>query len=505
MSNFVELRRRMTMRRWIAPLIQGIFWIAVPFWTITALADGLAHSLFQQPRLLSGGDDLGLLALSLGFASFSLTRRKAIALLVLSASLAIDMVPWAFAILMVVALLYARYHQRHPSGPLTTLGRVVPWHVPIQLDLSDRYMHLHVIGPTGSGKSSSILMPLIEQDLRAKRAITLIEPKGDLSYTAYQAALRHHATVIYFDPHRADCAHYNPLSGPADVAAEGLSWALNQITEAGHPFYAVTSRVLLMYSVMAVKETLGEQADLTHVLDFLRMEAFREDILRQSHDLRVLAYFREQLKQIGARTAQEQRQGLLNRLELLLVNPDIRRVLTGSGHFNWDTVLRDEISVICPLSLARLGESAKVIGTLLWHGLAMATYRRLKAGTVPPYFLYLDEFHQYVTPDLSDYLALARGYSVGLVLAHQDMGQLSPPLQEALLANARQRMVLGGIHAHDAAIFSQLAAPYPLPPTLRYLPRGRAYAQLTKHGRLTRPLLLQLPHIPLSEEVLPHE
>ncbi len=487
------------MRRWVRPILRVTFWMAVPLWTAIAVADTILHTAFRQPRFLSLVDALTLEMLA-GAAWFANRGRAAgVLFIALTLALTMDLWPWAAAIALPVAALYL-VPGRFFLGDSVKLGLHGWWRTPVLLKAPDRFMHTHILGPTGSGKSSSILMPLIAQDLRAGRGITLIEPKGDLSYTAYQTALASGATVIYFDPHRTDCPHYNPLAGPADVAAEGISWALNQITEAGHPFYAVTSRVLLMYSVMAVKDALQGQADLSHVLDFLRTESFRDDVLSKTDDRRVLAYFREQMKQISARTAQEQRQGLLNRLELLLVNPDIRRVLSGSGHFTWDEVLREDISVICPLSLARLGESAKVVGTLLWHGLAMATYRRLKAVQAHPYFLYLDEFHQYVTPDFGDYLSLARGYSVGLVLAHQDLGQLSGALQEAILANARQRVILGGIHADDEAVFGRIAAPYLLPPDLRYLPRGRAYAQLTTNGRLRRPLPVRLSHIALHEE-----
>lgn len=484
------------------PLLSVLYWIAVPFWILVQLLDIILSHFWFYRSFVTLPDAAFITALSAMVLLLAFSRRKLLALVLLIALFILGQIPSFIIVLALFTALLIRpiRWKIHPGRHAITLGRRPYSHLPAQIRSTDRFMHMHILGPTGSGKSSSILMPLIRQDLEAKRGITLIEPKGDLSYTAYQTALSCHATLIYFDPHREDCAHYNPLDGPADVAAEGLSWALNQITESGHPFYAVTSRVLLMYSVMAVKEALGNEADLRHVLDFLRVESFREDILGNTQDVRVLAYFREQMKQIGARTAQEQRQGLLNRLELLLVNPDVRRVLSGPGDFDWDSVLREDITVICPLSLARLGESAKVLGTLLWHGLAMATYRRLKSETVHPYFLYLDEFHQYVTPDLGDYLALARGYSVGMVLAHQDLGQLTGALKEALIANARQRVIFGGIHADDEAVFARLTQPHNLPRDLRYLPRGKAYVQLTQNGRLQPPKLLNLSHIPLHEE-----
>ncbi len=492
------------MRFRLKPILALLYWTTAIFWSLVGVLDIVFTHILSYPPFITWVDGGFIVIFSGILVGLTYSRRKFILFLTLAGLMILDRVPDSVILLAIVIGFMIR-SVKHPviwrPKSSVVLGRRPFFHWPIRIHSDDRFMHMHILGPTGSGKSSSILMPLIRQDLEAGRGITLIEPKGDLSYTAYQTALDCHATLIYFDPHRPDCAHYNPLNGPADVAAEGLSWALNQITEAGHPFYAVTSRVLLMYSVMAVKESLGDEADLRHVLDFLRSESFREDTLGRTEDLRVLSYFHEQMKQIGARTAQEQRQGLLNRLELLLVNPDVRRVLSGPGDFSWDTVLHENISVICPLSLARLGESAKVLGTLLWHGLAMATYRRLKRESVSPYFLYLDEFHQYVTPDLGDYLALARGYSVGMVLAHQDLGQLSLPLKEALLANARQRVIFGGIHADDEAVFARLAQPYALPRDLRYLPRGQVYVQLTQKGRLKPPRALQLSHIPLHEEI----
>ncbi len=410
-------------------------------------------------------------SLGLGAASLVLTYRHPLALAMACGGMSI-LVLWPFL--------------RHSLPVLT-------------LPLSDRFLHTHVVGPTGSGKSSSVLMPMLAHDLSNDHGVILIEPKGDLSRAAYQQALASRRTVVFFDPDRPDCPRYNPLSGPGAVAAEGLAWALNQVSEAGHPFYAVTSRVQLIYAVLAVKDVLGADADLTSVVDFLRREGFRRDILAQLHDERALAYFRDQVGQLSARTAQEQRQGLLNRLELLLLNPSIRRAIVGPPDFDWDTVLQYGWVVIAPLSLARLGESARILGTLLWHGLAMAVYRRPLHQHTPPAFLYLDEFHQYVTPDLSDFLALARGYRTGLVLAHQDLGQLSPTLSAAILSNARQRILLGGLSAQDTEVFSRQAAPYLLPADLRTLRRGRAIVQTTRGGHLRRPTVVRLPYHSLEE------
>jgi hypothetical protein len=54
---------------------------------------------------------------------------------------------------------------------------------------------------------------------------------------------------------------------------------------------------------------------------------------------------------------------------------------------------------------------------------------------------HIDEWQDYIGAlDFGDVLAQARGLGVGFTLAHQHLGQLSPGLQSAVLANARSRI-----------------------------------------------------------------
>lgn len=387
---------------------------------------------------------------------------------------------------------WAQYRIRDPER--TVLGRQCGW--PITLTTRDRFLHLHVLGPTGSGKSSSVLMPLIRQDLMRGHGLLLLEPKGDLAHTAYRHAIDAHRNVIRFDPLLSDCPHFNPLAAEAERAAEGLAWTLNQLSEPGHPYYAVTARIQLLYAVKAVKAAVGPTADIGHLLTFLRNRSVQIAQVPKSEDDAVKSYFREQWSR--PQKSQEERQGLVNRLELLWANGTVRRVLSSPHDFSWDQVLDEGWVVLCNLSLAELGQSARALGTLIWHGLAQATYRRNPQSSHRPFFAYLDEFHQWVSDDLSDFLALARGYSLGLILAHQDMGQLSPELQEAITANARQRLIMAGSAGEDIRRFMREAAPYSLARPLRYVPQGRAMAQLTRLGRLDRPRLIRLSYYPLS-------
>jgi hypothetical protein len=384
------------------------------------------------------------------------------------------------------------------SAKTVVARRLVPPWI-ISLTTSERFLHMHVLGPTGSGKSSSVLMPLIVQDIAHHYGLIVIEPKGDLCRSAHHEAVKQGRSVIRFAPTDATCPHFNPLNGPADSAAEGLALCLDQLSQGGHPYYAVAARVQLLHAVRVVKATLGESADIGQLLAFFRDLPHQRRLVANCGDVGAQQYFQEQWSRKSS-ASREDHQGLLNRLELLWANPTVRRVLSAPADFTWDEVLRDRWIVLCPLSLADLGESARALGILIWHDLAQAAYRRDPTKAHPPFFAYLDEFYQWVSEDISDFLALARGYSLGLVLAHQDLGQLSNPLKEAVLANARQRIILPGTAAEDVSQFRHAALPYPVNLQLRYLRQGRAIVQLTQRGRLRPPQLVRLSHVTLASD-----
>ncbi|MCY0885380.1 MAG: type IV secretory system conjugative DNA transfer family protein [Firmicutes bacterium] len=480
---------------WLRPGPRRLLALALTLPPALALAaDAAGRLLGGWPPLLSvpwaGGLCLlsGILALSPPAAA---GPRRAWAGCLLSA--AADRLPLLLPAAATALALAAWRTRAGPAGGVV-LGRG-PWGRPLALADTDRLLHLHVLGPTGSGKSSAVLLPLMAQDTARGRGFALIEPKGDLAAALRSRVTRSGRTLIYFDPREPDCPRFNPLAGPAEAAGEALAWALSALTPLGHPYYETAARVELLYSVRAVKAVHGEAADLTHLQAFLRHDPTRLQVLGRVRDPAVLGYFREQLGSLGPRKAAEQRQGLLNRLGLWLADPRVAAVLSGPGDFSWDQVLAEGTVVLAPLTLAGLGPAARALAALLWQSLAAAAYRRPPGAA--PYFLYLDEFQQYVSPELGEFLALARGFGVGLVLAHQDLAQLAEPLRSSVLANARQRLALGGLAPEDIARLRALAAPFPLPDRLRYLPRGQAWASLTRGGRLRPPVPVRLRHLPL--------
>lgn len=378
---------------------------------------------------------------------------------------------------------------RRGGPPLgrTLTGRTLRW------SAGDRLLHAHVLGPTGSGKSRRVLLPWMVHDLDHGHAFTLIEPKGDLAALVRGHARRVGGRLLVFDPLDPECPHFNPLAGDAAAAGESLALALDQLDPAAHPFYRTVGRVLLVQVVRAIKADQGDRADLAAVLAALRDPRRLEEAAARLADGETAAYFRAEWGALAPARRQELMVGLVHRVRALLLHPAVARVLSPPFDFDWDEVLREGWCVLAPLNAGALGAGARALGTILWHLLVQAAYRRGPAASLV-HTVYLDEFHQYVAPDLADVLAMVRGYGLSVVLAHQDFGQLTPPLAEAVLANARTRVVLAGASAADIARLAAEAAPhrYPSP---RYLPPGWAVVTRTMRGRLDRPRVVRLPPV----------
>ena len=93
----------------------------------------------------------------------------------------------------------------------------------VNLRADDALRHLHVIGPTGVGKST-LLANLILQDIEAGRSVVVIEPKGDLVADVLdRIPAARHRDVVLLDP--ADVARpvgLNVLSAATETNVDAV-------------------------------------------------------------------------------------------------------------------------------------------------------------------------------------------------------------------------------------------------------------------------------------------
>jgi hypothetical protein len=103
-------------------------------------------------------------------------------------------------------------------------------------------------------------------------------------------------------------------------------------------------------------------------------------------------------------------------------------------------------------------ENANLLGILLINELFRAAMLRDPDQNPHPFFLYVDEFAQLITPTVANILDECRKYGLFLTLAHQHLEQLRKEdeyLFASVLTNCHNRIVFGGLSAEDAELLSR--------------------------------------------------
>ena len=379
-------------------------------------------------------------------------------------------------------------------------------HVPLRLADADRSHHLHVLGPTGVGKST-LLANLILQDIAAGHGVVVVDPKSDL-VTEVLARVPEHRVgdIIVADAAATEPAvvGFNILRSAHDEQSREL--VVDHVIHIWHElykdFWGPRSEDVLrgaLLSLINTKGANGESFTLIEAPEVLTNTPFRKFVTEQDGVPAGLdsfwAWYRgilpmERLKIIGP---------ILNKLRAATLRTPIRLMLGQSEGLDLDRVLAERRVLLVPLSAGTLGsETASLLGTVLLAGIGFAVLRRitLPASERHPVFVYLDEAQSVLKlpVDLADMLSQARGLGASFTLAHQHLGQIDDKLvKSALLGTVRSQIVFQAMR-DDAATL-----------TPSYEPRLTAddLMGLAKYEFAMRPLVEGQTLAPLTGTTLP--
>ncbi|MEC3978170.1 type IV secretory system conjugative DNA transfer family protein [Amycolatopsis sp. H20-H5] len=361
------------------------------------------------------------------------------------------LVGWPLGSPHVAGLPQGRTRQLPASASVPRVGRVIGRsnfpgsERPVAISALDSCKHVHVVGPTGTGKTT-LLANMVKQDMEQGYGVIVLESKGDLFTAALDCVPRRRIKdVIVLDVNESDFpVGFNVLtSGTSSSAVDELSALIIGIYGDHGGVYAP---MLMYYGLHALAGTPGSTfIDLPAMLTPQGPEesAWRDQVVRAVQNRDVRQFWERYL---ADKRAEQDRMAMPvhNRIWQLAVRPEIRNIIGQStSSFTFEDVLRDGKILLVNLNGVRVGEqTASLTGTLLMNALYSAV-RSVKKSK--PSFLYLDEFQDFVNlpVNAADMLAKARSFGLGLVLAHQDLDQLSKVrgLEQAVLSNARSKVV----------------------------------------------------------------
>lgn len=316
------------------------------------------------------------------------------------------------------------------------------------LSAKDALQHLHVLGPTGVGKST-LLTNLITADVAAERGVVVVDPKGDLvtDVLARVPAARRDDIVVLDPSDTMAPVGLNPLARTngigADLSADGVLAVFRGLyADAWGP----RTQDILHASLLTL--TKRGDASLVMLPLLLTNPGFRRSITARFHteDPVALGPFWAWYEALSDGERQQAIAPVMNKLRPFLLRPQVRAVLGQvRPRFDIRQVFTQRKVLLVSLAKGLIGsEAAGLLGSLVVARLWQTTLSRtaIPAEKRHPVLVYIDEVQDYLhlPTDVADVLAQARGYGVGMTLAHQHLSQLQPTTKSAVLANARSRV-----------------------------------------------------------------
>ncbi|MQY23023.1 type IV secretory system conjugative DNA transfer family protein [Nocardia macrotermitis] len=365
---------------------------------------------------------------------------------------------------------------------------------PVGVRVSDARHHLHILGPTGVGKST-LLARMILDDAEAGRGLIVIDPKGDLVTDVLSRLPKRLAEkVVLFD---ADSSAPPPCVNPLDIdrtSHASLDLAVDNLVTVFHrifsQFWGPRTDDVMRASLL----TLCAQPGVATLADLPRLltEApFRARVTRTTTDPVLLGFWSayETLSEAGRAQVIGP---LLNKLRAFLLRPWVRAAIAaGPSTVSFGEVLDSGGICLARLPKGSIGEeTSRLVGSLLVARTWQATTARARqpAADRADASLVLDEAQNFLhlsTP-VEDMLAEARGLRLSMVLAHQNLGQLPRELRDAISANARNKVIFG-VSPDDARELARHTSPWLSEHDLRHLDAFHAAARLLVHGQQARP------------------
>lgn len=360
---------------------------------------------------------------------------------------------------------FTRAHVKHDALVLGKVGKL-PFSRTLHVPHYARSGHMYVVGKTGKGKSK-FLQACLFQDVVAGRGCGVIDPHSDLisdllSLLASEGHLQDttlRERIIYLDPTRRDYViPFNVLA----IAADPYEIAQNVI-EAFRRTWAESLSAApnfdnnMLHALLLLIKAHRTLVDLPRVwLD----DEFREELLEQAGDVDVTAFFQGRFAQWG-REKVLKIESLLNKATALTLNPYLKVMLGQSANMLDFRRIMDEGYIL----LANLGhcdeESQRLIGNLITTSIEQATFSRhdMPQEQRRPYYLYIDEFQDFSASSgsvktFSKILSGARKMGLHLIVAHQNLSQLSERLKGAVIGNVWTKVIFG-VSEDDAYEFAR--------------------------------------------------
>ncbi|OGJ53833.1 hypothetical protein A3D11_00445 [Candidatus Peribacteria bacterium RIFCSPHIGHO2_02_FULL_49_16] len=377
----------------------------------------------------------------------------------------------------------------------------------IFIDEEDRFRHFYIIGQTGTGKSN-ILQVMARQDFHNGKGVCVIDPHGSLIADLLPYIPRERADdVIYFNPADIDRPMgLNMLEAKTPeekdfVALESMNMMVKMF---GNEVFGPRIQDYFRNGCLTLMEDEEEGGAITDIVRLFTDDEWQKYKISKVKNPIVRSFWEHQMAQTGAREKQEMIPYFAAKFGQFTTNTLIRNIVGQSkSAFDVGDCMAHGKILLMNLSKGLIGDiNSNLLGLIAVNKIQVAAMRREKQSTETrkDFFLYIDEFQNFVTQSIESILSEARKYRLGLVLAHQYLDQLekedklsgSVSLKGAIFGNVGTK-IFYRIGAQDVEVCAKEMAPVFGEQDLLNMGFLRACMKLCIEGQSSRPFTLEVP------------
>jgi hypothetical protein len=369
---------------------------------------------------------------------------------------------------------------------------------PLAVSRKDRLLHVALLGPTGTGKST-VMINMALQDAIAGDGLAVLDPKADMAADLLtHLPLDRHGDVVIVNP--ADTARpvgFNVLATDGSETSRELAvdHVLHVFHEQWKEFWGPRTDAVLRAGLLTLTSTAAADGSAFTVCELptlLTDTGFRRWVTSRPSVPPAVHEFWSWFEGLSSAERTQVVGPVINKLTALTQRTPLRLLLGQSEGIDLAAAMRNRKILFMPLSRGLVGsETAALLSSLMMASLWQATLGRVRtpAEQRRPFWLFVDEAAEVVRLplDLADVMSEARGLGVGLTLATQYLAQLPPPVRKALLATVRSQVVFQ-VEVEDATLLARSFEPSLTADDLRALPAHEVAMRLAIQGQTSRPM-----------------
>jgi hypothetical protein len=295
----------------------------------------------------------------------------------------------------------------------------------------DRFRHVYIVWQTGTGKSTMILTQA-KEDMQRWNGFCVIDPHGDLVDTLMLHFPKERIDdLIYFDLSNTEYPiAFNPLDGAHTEDERDV--LTNDMVEMfvdmyGHEIFGPRIQDYFRHACFL----LMEQPDGGTLVDIMRLftdDAYAESKIRNVKNPVIAAWWNKTYKKMWDREKAEIIPFFQAKFGPFTTGTYIRNVVwQPRSAFNFSDAMQEWKIIMCKLAKGLTWEiNSQLIGRMVAMQIKLSALKRasLPEDKRVPFYLYVDEFQNYVSKSFESILSEARKYRLWLTMAHQYIDQL---------------------------------------------------------------------------------